>query len=503
MTSNIHLGDSSGGSNRRLRSTAARKKNLKLPLNLELLQLAPSTSSDPNPTGPIAIRDFPLDYRQPPNRKPVDSASQPSDSVQPLSKTKRRPRPDTDDDSDDSQTYSSRPPLHPSGPATSLPTQATLAQPNPTPMPTLPDYSIPSSQSPTGPPSLFFPYLWLTFSIHETHNFQLNLPVVTYTAASLAQNGMPESEIQECLSYRHSFPRVAQTLYPSSRPDTLPGQYYHLTQLPSHVDMDPTTGLSRTYQLVIRFDNNYRDFSKTDVQEAATSRFETMRIPFAARFREPICTIVDQASMKWLGFIKVDLLNPHTDGLALLRGERVFTLLIKNEYVIGKVEKGFDFNSTSSSRKIKIQSPILTRYNSRHLLAELIRLGYASGHIMEFVGVSKRTPEQDFAEITLVAEETRTYLLTSPIFLEGERVLVSTPPPPNSTQNPEEALTTSLIVKGLPMQHSQLQITAAVHRLLGARNVITVTYNRAQSEEFGRHDGIATVRCLNSAVYTH
>jgi hypothetical protein len=125
--------------------------------------------------------------------------------------------------------------------------------------------------------------------------------------------------------------------------------------------------------------------------------------------------------------------------------------LIKNEYVIGKVEKGFDFNSTSSSRKIKIQSPILTRYNSRHLLAELIRLGYASGHIMEFVGVSKRTPEQDFAEITLVAEETRTYLLTSPIFLEGERVLVSTPPPPNSTQNPEEALTTSLIVKDLPM----------------------------------------------------
>jgi hypothetical protein len=76
---------------------------------------------------------------------------------------------------------------------------------------------------------------------------------------------MLDSEIQECLSYRYSFPRVAQTLYPSSRPDTLPGQYYHLTQLPSYVDMDPITGLSHTYQLVIRFDNNYRDFSTTDV----------------------------------------------------------------------------------------------------------------------------------------------------------------------------------------------------------------------------------------------
>jgi hypothetical protein len=184
--------------------------------------------------------------------------------------------------------------------------------------------------------------------------------------------------------------------------------------------MVTTTGLSHTYQVVIRFDNNYRDFSKADVQEAATSRFETMRISLATRYREPICAIVDRASTKLLGFLKVDLLNPHTDGLALLRGDRVFTLLIKNEYVIGKVEKGFDFNSTSSSKKIKIQSPILTRYNFRHLLVELIKLGYTSGHIMEFVGVSKRTPKQDFAEITLVAEEIRTYLLISPIFLEGE-----------------------------------------------------------------------------------
>jgi hypothetical protein len=122
---------------------------------------------------------------------------------------------------------------------------------------------------------------------------------------------------------------------------------------------------------------------------------------------------------------------------------------------------------------------------------------------MEFVGVSKRTPEQDFAEITLVTEDTKSYLLSSPIFLEGERVTVTTPAPPNSTQNLDAALTTSLIIKGLPMQHSQLQITAAVHKLLGAKNVVTVIYNRTQSDEFRRHDGIATIRCLNSAVYTH
>jgi hypothetical protein len=122
---------------------------------------------------------------------------------------------------------------------------------------------------------------------------------------------------------------------------------------------------------------------------------------------------------------------------------------------------------------------------------------------MEFVGVSKCTPEQDFAEITLVAKDTKSYLLSSPIFLEGERVTVTTLAPPHSTQNLDDVLTTLLIIKGLSMQYSQIQITTAVHKLLGAKNVITVTYNRAHSDEFGRHDGIATIRCLNSAVYTH
>jgi hypothetical protein len=63
MTSNTHLGDSSGGSHRRLRSTLVCKKNSKFPLNLDLLQIAPSTSSDPNPTSPITIRDFSTNYK--------------------------------------------------------------------------------------------------------------------------------------------------------------------------------------------------------------------------------------------------------------------------------------------------------------------------------------------------------------------------------------------------------------------------------------------------------
>jgi hypothetical protein len=380
MASSVDLDKSSGGSFRRLCSVTTCKK--KLSLILDLLKLTPLTGTDPDPRGPIAIHDFPVDCRQLPHRKTAASNSQHAHSLQTLSKSKRRPRPDTVEDSDDSQTNSSRPSTNPTGPPAILPQIDASASLLTTPTSTLqPAGSLnplfTTSYQP--PPSLFSPYLWLTFSVHEFQHLQQHLPIVTYTSDMLVQQGMPSSEITECLSYRHFFPRVTQALYPSVRSDNLLGQHYHLTQLPSHVNIDPATGLSPTYQLVIRVDTNYRDFSKIDVQEAAASRFEVMRIPLATRFHEPICAIVDRASTKWLGFLKVDLLNPHTDGLALLQGKCIFMLLLRSEYVVGKIEKGFDFNSTSFSRKIKIQSPILTQYNSRHLLAELICLGYASG----------------------------------------------------------------------------------------------------------------------------
>jgi hypothetical protein len=121
-----------------------------------------------------------------------------------------------------------------------------------------------------------------------------------------------------------------------------------------HVTIEPTTGLSPAYMIVICFDNNYPGLSKQEVQEAAASRFEMMNIPLAPRYHEPISTIVDKESSQWLGFLRVDLLNPQVDGLALLRDDQVFTLYLRHEYVIGKVEKGFDFCSISTNRKLKI-----------------------------------------------------------------------------------------------------------------------------------------------------
>ena len=112
---------------------------------------------------------------------------------------------------------------------------------------------------------------------------------------------------------------------------------------------------------------------KIDVEEAAMTRFGLMDIPFANRYRKPMVAFVHPKTKNWLGFLKANLLNPNLDALALLRGDRLFTLQMQDSsYVIGKIEKGFDFSSTATNRKLVLKSSVLCQYSSRALLGELI-----------------------------------------------------------------------------------------------------------------------------------
>jgi hypothetical protein len=292
--------------------------------------------------------------------------------------------------------------------------------------------SLPAPQlAPTPQTSLndFAHHLWLTYSVHEQQNVQLGLPPFTvYGADALINSDMPESKLREFNSCKHAFPHKPQRLFPMIRPDGLPGQYFHLTQIPYGTDVDLVTGLARSYQIVIRFYSGYHEMKKAEVQEAAHTRFDAMGIPLASQFREPISAFIHRQSKAWLGFLKVDLQNPEKDAIALLKGERIFTLQLQSfVYVIGKVEKGFDFPSTANNRRLGLQSPTLSTYTSRHLLRDLIRLGYLAGHNLEFIGVAKRSLDQDTAEITVASETTKQYLLQTPIFISGVKVSIQIP----------------------------------------------------------------------------
>lgn len=218
-----------------------------------------------------------------------------------------------------------------------------------------------------------------------------------------------------------------------------------------------------------------------------------------------MAALVHPLTKNWLGFLKVDLLNPGIDGIALLKGTRLFTLQLHDStYVIGKVEKGFDFPSTAANRKLELVSPTLSQFTSRQLLGELTRLGYLAGANLEFVGVTKRSKEQTSAEITVASDKTKKYLIDTPILFANQRLRVSVPSSDKHLHpNAPEALTTSIAVRGLPMYHSQTEITAVLLKLLGPKNVLNISYNQAEGDVFNRHDGVATIRCLNAAVYTH
>ena len=130
---------------------------------------------------------------------------------------------------------------------------------------------------------------------------------------------------------------------------------------------------------------------KQEVQEAIAVRFELKGIPIAQCFKEPISAIIHKETRNWLGFIKVDLLNPHKDGIALLKGDRLFALQLQNsKYVIAKIEKGFEFNSTAANHSLQIQNPILNQFRSRDLLDEFTKLGFLSSTNLELIRVSKK-----------------------------------------------------------------------------------------------------------------
>ena len=119
------------------------------------------------------------------------------------------------------------------------------------------------------------------------------------------------------------------------------------------------------------------------------------------------------------------------------------------------------------------------------------------------MGVSKRTHEMESAEITVASTATKKYLLEFPILVEGHLISISLPTASETHPNTPVALSTSIIVKGVLVAYSQNQVTAALHKLFRPQNILTITYNRAQDDSLGRHDGVATIRCLNSVVYTH
>ena len=98
-----------------------------------------------------------------------------------------------------------------------------------------------------------FSHMWLEFSIHEEIAIQKGMGIIheTRTNEEFARLGTPLSEVIEFKTLRRAFPRVPQVCFPHERPDAVPGNHLHFTQLSWQEKVNPTTGLSEGFHVTI------------------------------------------------------------------------------------------------------------------------------------------------------------------------------------------------------------------------------------------------------------
>ena len=91
--------------------------------------------------------------------------------------------------------------------------------------------------------------------------------------------GISEGEAEEMSQLcKIAFPHVKQLLYPLERPDGKGGQHFNLTQLPIETKVDPGTGLSFDYHIVVFFERPSTDYTHNEILTMATARLAHMSI---------------------------------------------------------------------------------------------------------------------------------------------------------------------------------------------------------------------------------
>jgi hypothetical protein len=345
-------------------------------------------------------------------------------------------------------------------------------------------------------------HMWLGFPIHEAIAIRNGMEIIQErrTQEEFVQLGTPPREIIEFKTLRRAFPRVPQTCYPHERPDAVPGNHLHFTQLPRQEKVDPTNGLSEGFQVTIRFDSGYKSMSRQAIRGACLERLRLMDISLGTTYSNPIDVGINAVTKNWAGFIKVHLLNPLQDGMALLKGHRAFVLEMEDGVkTIGKVEKGFELVTKARNLRIHLKGETLRHECASTIFDSLVRESYYNGLQHEFMGLTKPELEKNFAFLTLVTEEARDIILNEGLTYNSEKLIVSLPRDRNVGNPSELRISTTLVANNLPQRESQATIIKAMKQLFGENNIVGIGFGNTNTT---RQAGWCHLQCLNTAVYT-
>ena len=347
--------------------------------------------------------------------------------------------------------------------------------------------------------------MWVGFHMQEALLLQRGKKELKEkrTDEEFSATGTRINEIQEFHSLRRAFPRTKQMLYPTERPDAVPGQHLHFTQIPMYENISQDTGLTEGFHVTIRFDGEYKQLSRQEVKTACMERLRHMNIPLGSTYTNPIDIGINTVMRNWAGFVKIHLQHPKKDGLALLRGERAFVMKLGDgERVIGKVEKGFELITKAKNMRLHLKGTSLRGSTAIDILRTIMSESYYEGREIEILSLTKADEEKDFAFITLTTEEARDEILTNGLTYRSEKLKVSITKDKAVGNLSELRISTTLVANNLPQRESQSAITKALKRLFGEDNITGITFGHKSNQEDDRQAGWCHIQCLNAAVYT-
>ena len=346
-------------------------------------------------------------------------------------------------------------------------------------------------------------HMWLGFPIHEAIAIQRGNDIIREhrTPEDFTRIGTPTKEVIEFMTLRRAFPHVPQTCYPHERPDAVPGNHLHFTQLPRLEKVDSTTGLSEGFHVTIRFDFGYKGMSRQDARRGCMERLRQMEIPLGTTYSNPIDIGLNAVTKNWAGFIKIHLQHPQRDGIALLQGHRAFVLEMEDgERTIGKVEKGFELMSKARNLRLYIKGETLRHTHASQVFEEIVRESYYTGRQHEFMGLTKPKFDKNFAFLTLTTEEARDLVINEGLTFNHEKLQVDVTRDRGAGNPSELRISTTLVANNLPQRESQASITKAIKQAFGADNIVGVSFGNNPHSD--KQSGWCHVQCLNAAVYT-
>ena len=347
--------------------------------------------------------------------------------------------------------------------------------------------------------------MWIGFHMQEALLIQKGKKELTETRTDeeFSVIGTPMNEVQEFRSLRRAFPRTRQVLYPTERPDAVPGQHLHFTQVPMYEKISHDTGLTDGFHVTIRFDGAYKKLSRHEVKTTCLERLRHMGMPLGSSYSNPIDIGINTVTCNWAGFIKIHLQHPKRDGLALLRGERAFVMTMGDgERVIGKVEKGFELITKAKNMRLHLKGASLRGSTAIDVLRTVMNESYYEGREIEILSLTKSDEEKDFAFITLTTEEARDDIHNNGLTYRSEKLKVSLTKDKDTGNLSELRISTTLVANNLPQCESQSAITHALKRLFGEENITGVSFGHKSNQDGDRQAGWCHIQCLNAAVYT-